>query len=82
MRSLLNEPMYIIAIAWGFVVVLMAAAESLSTSVVGGLMTLVFYGAFPMSIFFYLFGTGRRRRNRARREAESERLKKEQAPDH
>lgn len=64
--------MYIIAIAWGFVVVLMAAAEAMSTSIVGGLLTLFFYGAVPMAVFFYLFGTPARRRARARRDAEAE----------
>ncbi len=55
--------MYIIAIAWVFVVVLMAAAEAMSTSVVGGLMTFLLYCALPLGLFLYIFGTPQRRRN-------------------
>ncbi|CAN5166540.1 hypothetical protein BH09PSE6_BH09PSE6_28010 [soil metagenome] len=52
--------MYIIAIGWGFVVVLMAAAEGMTTSVGAGLLTLFFYGVVPLTIFIYLFGRRRR----------------------
>lgn len=55
--------MYIIAIAWVFVVVLMAAAEAMSTSVVGGIMTFLLYCALPLGLFLYIFGTPQRRRN-------------------
>jgi membrane protein implicated in regulation of membrane protease activity len=62
--------MYIIAIAWLFVVVLMAAAEAMSTSIVGGLLTLVFYGLLPLGIVLYLLGTPQRRRNQKKRAQE------------
>ncbi|CAN5465237.1 hypothetical protein BH10PSE17_BH10PSE17_21600 [soil metagenome] len=52
--------MYIIAIGWGFVVVLMAAAEAMTTTIGAGLLTLFFYGVVPMTIFVYLFGRRRR----------------------
>ena len=61
--------MYIVAIAWSFVVVLMAAAEAMTTSIVGGLLTLVFYGVLPLALLLWLVGTPQRRRNRARSEA-------------
>ena len=56
--------MWIVAIAWIYVVVLMAATEP---TVVGGIMTFVFYCAVPLSILFYLTGAKRRRARRARR---------------
>ena len=55
--------MWIVAVAWIYVVALMAATEP---SIVHGLMTFVFYCALPLSILFYLTGSKRRR---ARREA-------------
>lgn len=60
--------MYIIAIAWGFVVILMAAAEAMSTSVTGGLLTLLFYGLLPLALVLYLMGTPQRRRNLLKKE--------------
>lgn len=59
--------MYIIAIAWLYVTVLMALAE---TSFIAGLVTFVFYGAFPLTIALYLMGTPARRKARAVRERE------------
>ena len=50
--------MWIVAIAWIYVVVLMAATEP---TVVGGVMTFVFYCALPLSILFYITGARRRR---------------------
>ena len=58
--------MYIVAIGWGFVVVLMAAAEAMTTSVLRGLLTLVFYGILPLALVLWLLGTPQRRRNRER----------------
>lgn len=57
--------MWIVAIAWIYVVGLMAVTEP---SIVAGVMTFVGYCAIPLSILFYITG-GKRRR--ARREAES-----------
>lgn len=51
--------MWIVAIAWIYVVVLMAATEP---TAIGGIMTFVFYCAVPLSILFYLAGARRRRR--------------------
>lgn len=63
--------MYIVAIAWMFVVVLMAAAEATSSqgTVLGALITLLMYGAFPLGLVLYILGTPMRRQRRAEQEA-------------
>ena len=53
--------MWIVAIGWAYVVILMAATE---TSVIAGIMTFFGYCVLPLSILFYLTGAGRRRRRR------------------
>lgn len=53
--------MWIVAIAWIYVVILMAATEP---TVIGGIMTFVFYCAVPLSLLFYLAGAKRRRQRR------------------
>ena len=55
--------MWIVAIAWIYVVGLMAITEP---SVVAGIMTFFGYCVLPLSLLYYLTGSGRRR---ARREA-------------
>jgi hypothetical protein len=67
--------MWIVAIAWMFVAVLMAIAEATSPigTVLGAFFTLLLYGIFPVSIVMYILLTPQRRRARlaaARREAE------------
>lgn len=54
--------MYIIAIGWLYVVVMMSITE---TSFIAGLMTFLFYGLVPLAIFLWLFGTPQRRRSMA-----------------
>ena len=63
--------MYLVAIGWMFVVVMMSAAEAMSPigTVLGALVTLLVYGVFPLSIVLYVMGTPMRRR--ARRAAEN-----------
>ncbi len=58
--------MHIVAVAWIFVVLLMAAAEAGSTqgSMLGAFFTLLLYGALPLSIVLYVMGTPARRRAR------------------
>jgi len=60
--------MYIVAIAWLYVVVLMAFAEGMSTggSWLGAAFTFLLYGALPLGISLYLLGTPARRRARRR----------------
>jgi mannose/fructose/N-acetylgalactosamine-specific phosphotransferase system component IID len=58
--------MWIIAIAWMFVAVLMAIAEAVSPvgSVLGAVITLLFYGVLPCSLLMYILTTGQRKRAR------------------
>jgi membrane protein implicated in regulation of membrane protease activity len=65
--------MYVVIIAWSYVVLLMAAAEALSSqgTVLGAVFTLLLYGVLPLSIVTYILGTPARKRARARREAAS-----------
>lgn len=53
--------MYIVAIAWLYVTLLMATAES---SWVSGVLTFVFYGVAPLALLLWLFGIPRRARDR------------------
>jgi hypothetical protein len=60
--------MYLIAIAWGYVVLMMTVAEatSASGSVLGAMITLLLYGLLPLSLLTYIMGTpGRKRRRQA-----------------
>jgi len=63
--------MFIVALAWIYVVLLMALAEATAPngSLLGAFFTLLLYGALPLSIVLYILGTPARRR--ARRVAES-----------
>jgi hypothetical protein len=58
--------MYLIAIAWLYVALLAAIAN---TTVIGGVLTFVFFGLGPMALFIWLLGTGARRRRRQARES-------------
>jgi biotin transporter BioY len=49
--------MYIIAIAWLYVVTLMAATEKTMTA---GLLTFMFYGLLPCALFLWVLGANRR----------------------
>ncbi len=63
--------MWIVAIAWMYVALMMALAEATSPqgSILGAVITLVFYGMAPTALVMYLMGTPGRRR--ARRQAEA-----------
>jgi hypothetical protein len=63
--------MYIVPIAWMFVVLLMTVAEATSTqgTVLGAFFTFVLYGLVPLAIVMYLMGTPSRRRARKLAEA-------------
>lgn len=61
--------MYIVAIAWIYVVLMMSITED---SVVAGIMTFLLYGVLPLTIILYLMGTPQRKR--ARQQAEKLRL--------
>ena len=63
--------MYLVPIAWLYVVLMMALAEALSPqgTVLGAVFTFILYGVLPLSILLYIMGTPGRRRARAREEA-------------
>ncbi len=63
--------MYLVAIAWAYVVLMMAVAEALSSqgTVLGAVITLLLYGALPLSLVLYIGATPARRRARQRAEA-------------
>lgn len=58
--------MYLIPIAWLYVVILVAAAED---SIVAAVLTFVFWGLAPLALFLWVFGTPARRRRRMDRES-------------
>ncbi len=63
--------MYLVAIGWIYVVLMMAVAEAMSPqgTLLGAMVTFVFYGLVPVSIIIYILGTPGRQR--ARRKAEA-----------
>ena len=56
--------MYIVAIAWIYVILLISLTEA---SFVAGLASFVFYGVLPLALLLWLLGAGRRRRRRVER---------------
>jgi hypothetical protein len=72
-RHSVNE-MYLVAIAWIYVVLMMAVAEATSANggVLGAAITVLGYGVLPLTIVLYLMNTPHRRR--ARRQAEAKGL--------
>jgi biotin transporter BioY len=57
--------MYIVAIGWMYVVLMMSIAED---TVVAGIMTFLLYGALPVGLILYIAGSRRRRERRAMEE--------------
>lgn len=74
--------MYLVAIAWLYVVVMMAAAEALSPqgSVLGAIITFVFYGLLPLAVLLYILGTPSRRRARLQAEAAARAQARQEEP--
>ena len=64
--------MYIVAIAWLYVVLMMSIVEE---SIIAGIMTFLLYGVFPLVIILYVMGTPERKRRRL----EAEKMRREQA---
>ncbi len=66
--------MYLVAIAWMYVVLMMAVVEAMSAqgTVLGALVTLTLYGLLPLGIVLYLMGTPQRRKQRLREEAQAD----------
>jgi hypothetical protein len=65
--------MYLVAIAWMYVVLMMTAAEATSANgtVLGAFFTFVFYGALPLSVVLYVMGSPARKRRRRATEAQA-----------
>lgn len=70
--------MYVIALGWLYVTILMAATESNLTA---GILTFVLYGLAPLALFLWLFGTPQRRRNRLAREAVDDAVRNDDGGD-
>ena len=70
--------LYIVAIGWLYVVLMMVVAELMSPqgTALGAFFTFVLYGVLPLGILLYIMGTPLRRRARRRAEASG------QATDH
>jgi uncharacterized membrane protein len=73
-ESTLQSPtkkMHLVALAWIYVVLMMALAEALSPqgTVLGAIFTFLLYGVLPLSIVLYVMGAPMRRRARRRAEA-------------
>ena len=65
--------MYLVPIAWIYVVLLMSVAEATNSNgtVIGAIVTFMLYGMTPVGLILYFMGTpGRRRAIRAREAAE------------
>ncbi len=65
--------MYIVPIGWLYVALMMAVAEATNTTgtVLGAIITFIFYGLLPVGLVAYLMGApSRRRAIKARERAE------------
>lgn len=58
--------MYIVAIAWIYVALMMSVAEATNTNgtILGGIVTFILYGILPTAIIIYIMGTPHRKRAR------------------
>jgi membrane protein implicated in regulation of membrane protease activity len=58
--------MYLVAIAWMYVAVMMAIAEATHSqgSLLGAVITLLLYGVLPLALVLYIMGAPARRRRR------------------
>lgn len=74
--------MYLVAIGWMYVVLMMSVAEALSSqgTVLGAVFTFVLYGLLPLALVLYIMGTPTRRRARLAAEA-AELAAASQTPD-
>lgn len=66
--------MWIVAIAWMYVAVMMAMAEATASNgtILGAIVTLIFYGVLPAALVMYLLSTPARRRARLAAEAQAD----------
>lgn len=70
-RALRASTMYLVAIAWLYVAMMMAIAEATSPigTLLGAFFTFAFYGLAPVALLMYLLGTPSRLRARKIAEA-------------
>ena len=63
--------MYIMAIGWGYVALMMALAEATNAngSILGAMLTFVCYGLMPVGLLLYFLGRPARRRRREQQAA-------------
>lgn len=63
--------MYIMAIGWGYVALMMALAEATNAngSILGAMLTFVCYGLMPVGLLLYVLGRPARRRRREQQAA-------------
>ncbi len=68
--------MYLVAIAWMYVVVMMAVVEATSANgtVLGAIFTFVLYGALPLSVVLYILRSPARKRARLAAETTAEKV--------
>jgi mannose/fructose/N-acetylgalactosamine-specific phosphotransferase system component IID len=68
--------MYIVAIAWIYVALMMSVAEATNTngSVLGAIVTFILYGVAPVSLVVYLMRSPGRKRAIKAKEAEESNL--------
>lgn len=74
--------MWIVAIAWMYVAVMMAMAEATASNgtILGAIVTFIFYGVLPAALVMYLLSTPARRRARLAAEAQADGQARVEAP--
>ena len=75
--------MYLVVIAWLYVVLMMSVAEATGSngSVLGAIVTFFLYGLVPLSLVVYLMLTPQRRKGIREREAAEEAQRQQAASD-
>jgi len=70
--NLTGPKMYLVAIAWMYVVVMMTVVEATSANgtILGAIFTFVLYGALPLSVVLYILRSPGRKRARLAAEAQ------------
>ena len=68
--------MFIVAIGWMYVVLMMSISED---TPVAGIMTFILYGLLPVALLLYISGGGKRKRRRIAQEQRQAALKEEAA---
>lgn len=69
--------LYLIAIAWIYVVLLMSISES---SVIAGIMTFIFYCVVPLSLVLYIVSAPARKKRIKEQDAEKLKTSKSDSP--